>query len=76
MIDDDVLGRARHLARQQHKPFRYVINEALRKGLESFGFNNEKSSYTTEPHDMGLRRGYNLDNVQELLAQIEGEDSR
>jgi len=25
---------------------------------------------------MGLRTGRNLDNIQELLAQVEGEDHR
>jgi len=25
---------------------------------------------------MGLKAGKNLDNIQELLAQIEGEDAR
>jgi len=32
--------------------------------------------YKTKPHKMGLRQGRNLDNIQELLARIEGEDSR
>jgi hypothetical protein len=30
--------------------------------------------YQTEPHAMGLRPGYNLNNIQEVLAQAEGED--
>jgi hypothetical protein len=32
--------------------------------------------FRTKPHKMGLKAGRNLDNIQELLAQIEGEDFR
>ena len=32
--------------------------------------------YRTEPHKLGLKDGRNLDDIQALLAQIEGEDSR
>jgi len=29
------------------------------------------SQYQTRGHQMGLRSGYDLDNIQELLAQLE-----
>ena len=32
--------------------------------------------YRTRPHKMGLKAGRNLDNIQVLLSQIEGEDHR
>jgi len=32
--------------------------------------------YRTKPRPMGLRRGLDLDNIQELLAQVEGQDAR
>ena len=35
-----------------------------------------KTVIRTNPHAMGLKPGRNMDNIQELLAQIEGEDSR
>ena len=75
-IDDDVLDRARAMARNLHASFRSVINEALRAGLERVEQPAERRRYRTEPHTMGLRKGYNLDNIQELLAQAEGEDFR
>jgi tRNA A37 threonylcarbamoyladenosine dehydratase len=34
------------------------------------------TGYKLMPHKMGLKTGRNLDNIQELLAQVEGEDSR
>ena len=75
-IDGDVLDRARDAARKLDKPFRTIINDALRKGLTQIERPEEKQTYTTFAHKMGLREGYDLDNIQELLSRIEGEDVR
>jgi hypothetical protein len=75
-IDDDVLSRAKAVAAGLHEPFRRVINEALRAGLDVVSEPGPQKPYTTRPHKMGLRAGRNLDNIQELLAQTEGEDFR
>jgi len=75
-IDDDVLERARSTAARIGVPFKTVINEALRAGLGKVALPPRTLSYKTESRKMGLRQGRNLDNIQDLLAQIEGEDSR
>ena len=75
-IDDDVLDRARVIAAELRRPFRTIVNEALRAGLDQVEQPTRQRRYKTEPHAMGLRSGRNLDNIQELLAQIEGEDCR
>ena len=75
-IDDDVLDRAHKLASKLHASFRSVVNEALRAGLERVEKPAKRRRYRTTPRAMGLRRGHNLDNIQELLAQTEGEDFR
>ena len=75
-IDNDVLERARAISAKMRAPFKTVINEALRAGLDHVEQPAERRPYKTEPHPMGLKAGRNLDNIQELLAQIEGEDSR
>ena len=75
-IDDDVLERARTLSAKLRTPFKTVINEALRSGLDDVERPAKQKPYKTEPHEMGLKSGRNLDNIQELLAQIEGEDTR
>lgn len=76
VIDDDVLGRARAVALKLHAPFRQVINTALRTGLEVAEAPANKRPFRTHPHKMELKPGRNLDNIQELLAQVEGEDVR
>ena len=75
-INDDVLERARCVAAKLHIPFKTVINEALRVGLNQVEKPFQSQCYKTKPHALGLRSGRNLDNIRELLAQIEGEDSR
>ena len=75
-IDDDVIERARAVAAKLNTPFKTVVNEALRVGLDQVEQPAKQRRYKTNPHKMGLRHGRNLDNIQELLAQIEGEDFR
>jgi hypothetical protein len=75
-IDNDVLERARAIAAKLRTPFETVINEALRAGLDQVERPAEQRPYKTKPHKMGLKPGRHLDNIQELLSQIEGEDSR
>ena len=75
-IDDDVLEKAKSAAAKMRLPFRTVINEALRAGLKTMATPPDAVPYQTKPHKLGLKVGKNLDNIQELLAQIEGEDSR
>ena len=75
-LDEDVLDRARAIADQRNTSFRSVVNEALRAGLEQIAKPAKRRRYRTEPHAMGQRKGRYLDNVQELLAQAEGEGFR
>jgi len=75
-IDDDVLERARAVSAKLSTPFKTIVNEALRAGLDHVERPARQRRYKTKPHKMGLKHGRNIDNIQELLAQIEGEDSR
>jgi len=75
-IDDDVMERARDVAAKLSTPFKTIVNEALRAGLDQVEQPAKQRRYKTKPHKMGLRHGHNLDNIQELLAQIEGENFR
>ena len=75
-LDEDVLGRARRVAARLKLPFREVINESLRGGLSIIEKPRPCRPYRTRAHSMGLKAGRNLDNIQELLAHVDGEDCR
>ncbi|MBM3710433.1 MAG: BrnA antitoxin family protein [Actinobacteria bacterium] len=75
-IDNDVIERARAVAEKLGTPFKTVVNEALRSGLDQIEQPAKYRSYKTKPHKMSLKAGRNIDNIGELLAQIEGEDHR
>ncbi|MYE23748.1 MAG: DUF2191 domain-containing protein [Gammaproteobacteria bacterium] len=75
-LDDDVLESARLLAAETRKPFKTVVNEALREGLNGLKKGVRQRPYVTTPRAMGLRPGHDLDNIQELIAQVEGESAR
>ena len=73
-IEDDVLDQARKVAAKLQQPFRRVVNEALRAGLQTVENDKQSKPYKTKPVKMGLKPGLCIDNIQELLAQVEGED--
>ena len=75
-LDEDVAQRTKSLAAKLKKPFKIVLNEALRKGLDQIEKPQKRRNYRTIPHEMGLREGLSIDNIQELLTQVEGEDRR
>jgi hypothetical protein len=73
-LDEDVLEKARAVAHQMRVPFKTVVNEALRLGLNEVERPAKQRPYRMTSHAMGLREGYSLDNIQEVLAQAEGEN--
>ena len=73
-IDDDVMERARAVAAKLRTPFKAIVNEALRAGLDQVEQPSKQRRYKTKPHEMGLRHCHNIDNIPELLAQIEGSE--
>jgi hypothetical protein len=75
-LDHDVAAKARKLVAKLKKPFRQVINQALRVGLEELEAPAQPKPYRTKPHAMGVRDGFSLDNIAELLAHIDGENRR
>jgi hypothetical protein len=73
-LDPDVAAKAKKGARKLNKPFKEVINAALRIGLDQVLNPPKSKPYRTTPRPMGLREGFSYDNIAELLARAEGED--
>lgn len=75
-LDPDVAAKAKEGAAKLGKPFKEVINAALRLGLEQVLRPPTSKPYRTQARPLGLRRGLSYDNVSELLVRAEGEDYR
>ncbi len=73
-LDPDVAARAKKGAAALGKPFKEVVNMALRAGLDSVLHPQESKSYRTVPRPLGLRDGLSYDNVADLLSRGEGEE--
>jgi hypothetical protein len=73
-LDPDVAAKARKGAAKLRKPFKEVVNAALRIGLDQVLTPPGPKPYRTKPRPLGLRPGFSYDNISELLAQAEGED--
>ena len=73
-LDPDVAAKAKQSAAKLGKPFKEVINAALRVGLDEVTKPVAAKPYHTEPLPLGLRQGFSYDNIAELLAVGEGED--
>ena len=72
-LDADVAAKARKSAARLRKPFKKIVNEALRIGLDQI-LKPAAKRYRTKPRPLGLRTGLSYDNIAELLARAEGED--
>jgi len=73
-LDPDVAAKAKQGAAKLRKPFKEVVNMALRIGLEAVLAPPTAKPYRTKPRPLGLREGFSYDNISELLATAEGED--
>ena len=73
-LDPDVAAKAKKGAARLRKPFKEVINAALRAGLDEILSPPAAKSYRMKPRPLGLRRGFSYDNISEMIAAAEGED--
>lgn len=73
-LDGDVAAKARKGAAKLGKPFKEVVNLALRIGLDAVLAPPAAKPYRTQPRPLGLREGFSYDSIADLLARAEGED--
>jgi hypothetical protein len=75
-LDDDIAAKLQSEARRTGRPFKRVVNEALRASLLR-GARMTSVAFRVKPRDLGaLRPGMSVDNVAELLEQLEGPSHR
>ena len=74
-LDNDVAARIERL--RKNRPFKELINDALRAGLEELERDGTESPrrYSIRPVK-GEPRRTNVDNVAEVSAEVEGDRYR
>jgi hypothetical protein len=75
-IDPDIAVKAKKAVQLTGMPFKSLINQALRIGIDAVLSPKKSRPYRTEGRPMRLRKGLSYDNIQELLSVAEGEDFR
>jgi len=71
-LDDDVAAKLRAEVRKSGEPFKQVVNRVLRIGLHSQTKIQNLPPFKIETRDLGLRPGFDFDNIEELLDKVEG----
>jgi len=67
-LDDDVAEALKRLAREQDLPFKRVLNETLRAGLND---GKPAKRYRMKPTDLGLRPGIDLTKALTVASGLE-----
>lgn len=76
-LDDDVVALIKREQARSKKPFRQLVNEALRAGLTlSRAPRRSREPHRTEAVSLGRCFLPSLDNVAQVLAIAEGGDHR
>jgi hypothetical protein len=72
-LDQDVAARLARAARRRRAPFKVVVNEALRAGLAAMERPPAAEPFRTTGFDLGPSLVGSLDDVEGVLARVEGE---
>ena len=76
-LDDDVAVRLEQTIKKRRTSLKAVVNEALRLGLEALDKSRSSPGrFRTKGFDLGPSLVGSLDNVEEVLSRVEGEDHR
>jgi len=72
-LDDDVAAKLKRESQRTGLPFREIVNETLRRGLESRRATARRQAFKVTARDLGnFKPALSLDNVAELIEQVEG----
>lgn len=73
-LDEDVRAKLQTEMKKTGKSFKEVVNETLRVGLLSQQKAPKQKPFKVHARDLGLKPGYSLDKVWDLIEEIEGPD--
>lgn len=82
-LDDDVADFLRERSRLQDKPFEWVVNDTLRRGLEMFALSKSDADggkdakpkpFKVIPFSSGFKPGVDPNNPKRFLDELDVED--
>ena len=73
-LDDDVADRLARETQRTGKPYRAVVNAALRRGLDAAVDASEV--FHLDAAEMRRRPGFDLENIEDLLDRLDGPQRR
>ena len=75
-LDSDVAAALKRLAEQTKRPFKQVVNEALRVGLGQRRKPIAQEPFEVTPFACGLQPGVDAERLNQLLDELEVQDFR
>lgn len=76
-IEDDVIFGIKQIQKSEpDKPFKVLVNEILRRGLQTAPEKKVKAPFKVRSRPLGLRKDLNFDNIEEVLDILDGVHRR
>jgi hypothetical protein len=76
-LEPDVAARLKAAVKSRRRPLKAVVNEALRAGLAAIEKRPaRRKRFATTGFNLGPSLVGSLDNIEEVLARVEGERHR
>ena len=75
-LDEDNAAKLRDEMARTGRSLKETVNECLRRGFESPTEDDLATRFTVRPLAMGVRPGFDLDDVAGLLDLLDGEVQR
>lgn len=72
-LDPDVAQLLDEAMHRQRKPFKQIVNEAIRKGLAPTAGPVGKKPFRVRPHKTALRPGIDAGSFNRLVDELEDE---
>ena len=72
-LDPDVARLLAEEAHRQRKPFKHVVNEALRRGLAPAPHARTPGRFRVRPHKTTLQPGIDAGSLNRLVDELEDE---
>ena len=73
-LDEDVRAKLQAEMKKTGKSFKETVNETLRVGLLSRQQIQKQKPFKVRAKNLGLKPGYSLDKVWDLIEEVEGPD--